>query len=225
MHYTVKRGEETFGPYTLADLQKYVQTGNVQPTDLAQSEGMSDWAPVSQVIGTIAVPTTSYGAAVAPALQPVATVPLPPNLHWSVVLICNIATRLFFPFVLFNLVWSMLLANWARKLDGDNNTLVLVAMYPAGFLAAFVAAVVMVVTRADGRILLSVIGLLIIGGLIAYIIGIFKIKAAMEEYYNSTENFGLKLSGPMTFFFSTIYLQYHVNEITKWKKDAAQGYL
>ena len=27
----------------------------------------------------------------------------------------------------------------------------------------------------------------------------------MEEYYNSTENIGLQLSGVMTFFFSTVY--------------------
>jgi len=58
----------------------------------------------------------------------------------------------------------------------------------------------------------------IIGGLIAYLFGIFKIRDAMEEYYNSRENIGLSLSGVMTFFFSTIYLQYHVNRIARWKK-------
>lgn len=58
----------------------------------------------------------------------------------------------------------------------------------------------------------------IIGGVIAYIIGIFSIRSAMEDYYNSTENIGLSLSGVMTFFFSTIYLQYHINRIARWKK-------
>ena len=46
----------------------------------------------------------------------------------------------------------------------------------------------------------------------------FSIKAAMEEYYNSTENIGLQMSGAMTFFFSTVYLQYHINSIARWKK-------
>jgi hypothetical protein len=40
----------------------------------------------------------------------------------------------------------------------------------------------------------------------------------MEEYYNSTENIGLSLSGVMTFFFSAVYLQYHINRIARWKK-------
>ena len=61
-------------------------------------------------------------------------------------------------------------------------------------------------------------GLLIIGGAIAYIVGVFKIKNAMEEYYNSRENISLVLSGVMTFFFSTVYLQYHINSIARWKK-------
>jgi hypothetical protein len=40
----------------------------------------------------------------------------------------------------------------------------------------------------------------------------------MLEYYNSREKIGLELTGAMTFFFSTVYLQYHVNEIARWKK-------
>ena len=61
-------------------------------------------------------------------------------------------------------------------------------------------------------------GLFILAGVIIYLFGIFSIKAAMEEYYNSTENVGLRMSGAMTFFFSTIYIQYHVNRIARWKK-------
>ena len=61
-------------------------------------------------------------------------------------------------------------------------------------------------------------GLFIIGGLIIYIVGLFSIKQAMEEYYNSTENAGLQLSGVMTFFFSTVYIQYHINKLARWKK-------
>jgi len=61
-------------------------------------------------------------------------------------------------------------------------------------------------------------GILFVAGLIFYIIGIFKIRDAMLEYYNSREKIGLELTGAMTFFFSTVYLQYHVNEIARWKK-------
>jgi GYF domain 2 len=211
MNYFVKRGEQRLGPFSLAELQQRVATLSILPTDLAQSEGMTDWVLVSQIIGNIPVPAPSsvgnvYGASAAPAMA-VETVPLPPNLHWLLLFILNVVTR-----GLFSLIWAIVLANWSRKLDHNDNTLVLVSMYPAGIIAGIFA---ISMTRDLGP---AIGGLLIIGGLIAYIIGVFKIKAAMEEYYNSTENIGLKLSPVMTFFFQTTYLQFHVNKIAKWKK-------
>lgn len=204
MDYFVKRGEQRFGPYSLADLQKYVQSGNVAVEDLAQSEGMTDWVPVSQVLGNIPA-TPAAGAGPAP-IADLALVDLPPNLHWSIVLILGVITR-----QLFNLAWALVQANWARKLIGDNKPMVLVAMYPAGMLAG-------VLTMVLYRDAAPLGGLFIIAGAIVYIVGMFSIKSAMEEYYNSTENIGLQLSGAMTFFFSTVYIQYHINSIARWKK-------
>ena len=42
MEYLVRRSEEQFGPYTLAELQEYAQSGRVLPTDMAKSEGLAD---------------------------------------------------------------------------------------------------------------------------------------------------------------------------------------
>jgi GYF domain 2 len=204
MGYLIKRGEQTFGPYSLTDLQRYVQSGNVLLEDLAQSEGLSDWVPVRQVLGDIPAATASTTPVVAGPV--VEHVPLPPNLHWAGLLVLNILTSKFFN--LFNLIWALILANWGRKLSGDNKPLVLVAMYPASMVAGFIAISMHV---------FAVGGLLILGGLIVYLFGIFAIREAMEDYYNSVENIGLSLSGPMTFFFSTVYLQYHVNRIARWK--------
>jgi hypothetical protein len=208
MQYFIKRGEEKFGPYTLTDLQKYVQSGNIASDDLAQSEGMSDWVPVSQVLGNIPpASVTAGGAAAAPAPE-VHLVELPPNWHWSIVLILGLLTR-----QLFNLVWAMIQANWARKLINDNKPMVLVSMYPAAMITGFI---VIAVTKDSSLAALG--GLFILGGAIVYLVGIFSIRAAMEEYYNSTENIGLSLSAAMTFFFSTVYIQYHINRIANWKK-------
>jgi ubiquitin-protein ligase len=55
MRYYVQRGLNEYGPYTLADLQRYIAQGNILLTDLTRSEGMSEWVPVAQVIGNIAV--------------------------------------------------------------------------------------------------------------------------------------------------------------------------
>jgi hypothetical protein len=209
MDYLVRRGEEQFGPYTLAELQEYAQAGRVLPTDLAKSEGLADWVPVSQILGNIpapvAVPVTTT---VAP---PEPTVPLPPNLHWALVLILGLLTR-----QLFNIAWAFVQANWARKLSGTNKALVYVAMYPAGVLSGMVAFVV--AAEMHHSELVAVGALLFIAGLIFYILGVFKIRNAMEDYYNSRERIGLALSGGMTFFFSTVYLQYHINRIARWKK-------
>jgi hypothetical protein len=204
MQYFVKRGEQRFGPYSLSDLQRYIQSGNVLSDDLAQSEGMNDWVPVSQVMGNIpALAGTDGVAAIEPEPQ---LVPLPPNLHWSIVLILGVITR-----QLFNMVWALVQANWARKLTGDNKPMVLVAMYPAGMVAGILTILLYKQAAALG-------GLFFLAGTVVYLFGIFSIKAAMEEYYNSTENIGLILSGVMTFFFSTVYLQYHINCLAKLKK-------
>jgi uncharacterized RDD family membrane protein YckC len=68
MNYFIQRGDQQYGPYTLAELQQYLAAGNIVPSDLARSEGMEQWLPVWQVAGTVAVPVTASGAAVAPAL-------------------------------------------------------------------------------------------------------------------------------------------------------------
>jgi hypothetical protein len=207
MDYFVQRGEEKFGPYTLAELQEYVQAGSILPGDLARSEGMSEAVPVSQILGNIPAPQIAQTAAV-PAPE---TVPLPPNLHWGWLLVIEVLTR-----QIFNFIWVFVLANWARKLSSDNTSLVLVAMYPAGFLAGILA---MGFGGFAGATSMEGLGMVfIIAGLIAYIVGVFKIKAAMEDYYNTRERIMLQLSAPMTFFFSSIYLQYHVNRIARWKK-------
>lgn len=212
MEYFVRRGEQQFGPYTLAEMQEYAQAGRILQTDLAKSEGIADWVPVSQILGNIPAPV----AAPVTVAAPVETVPLPPNLHWAILLVILLAGRIFgLLFLFFNWGWSMLLANWARRLINDNKAMVLVAMYPAGFLAGAFAVGLGGAAHMTGVIALG--GIMILGGLIAYIVGIFKIRDAMEEYYNSKENISLSLSGVMTFFFSTVYLQYHINRIARWK--------
>ena len=84
MDYHIKRGEQQFGPYTLSELQEYVQSGRVLPGDLAQSEGMADWVPVSQILGNIPLP---QAVAPVPTAPPLETVPLPPNVHWALLLV------------------------------------------------------------------------------------------------------------------------------------------
>src|SRR5215831_7101679 len=129
MKYYIQRQLNEYGPYTLADLQRYVAQGSIQLTDLARSEGMTDWVPVSQVLGNIPIAVnppmpaqgsvygsgTVYGgvshsaAGTAPAVATEMRVN-PPNFHWVGVLVLAIITRGFF-----SDIWLIVQANWLRK--------------------------------------------------------------------------------------------------------------
>ena len=108
MKYYIQRQLNEYGPYTLADLQRYVAQGSIQLTDLTRSEGMTDWVPVSQVIGNIPIPAltptgvyaggtdyaggmvyagsaNAYGAQAMPCEKPI----VPPDFHWALVLLIS----------------------------------------------------------------------------------------------------------------------------------------
>src|SRR5215475_12325184 len=102
MKYFIQRQLNEYGPYTLADLQRYIAQGSILLTDLTRSEGMTDWVPVSQVIGNIPIPVaappmppggatygTAAGYGAAPAM-PMAMSPTPPDFHWALVLLIGI---------------------------------------------------------------------------------------------------------------------------------------
>jgi len=65
MHYQISRNGQEYGPYTLEDLERYLGTGNVLPTDLAKGETMTEWVPVSTLLAGKVPP-----AAGAPASEP-----------------------------------------------------------------------------------------------------------------------------------------------------------
>ena len=209
MNYLVKRDLQEYGPYTLAELQRYVASGNVLLTDLCRSEGMNDWVPVSQVIGNIPVPaaapapTPASAAAAAAALYPP-----PPSLHWAIVLLLSVVTC-----GIFLWVWAFVEANWVRKVQPTSKGMILWSfaillslMY--GVLSAFpddTAKAVAIVLR--------------LGGVILWIAGAFSVKSSIEEHYNTSEPIGLELNGVMTFFFNVLYFQYHFTKINELRKS------
>lgn len=255
MKYYIKRGINEYGPYTLADLQRYVAQGNIVMTDLARSEGMTDWAPVSQILGTIAVPVAppattpasagtvysgtpatagtvysgtpaaapAYGAVPAYGAAPAATAgPVPPDFHWALVLVigffCNI----------FHFVWLFIEASFVRKIRPQASFLgFLIAGVSCIFVPAIVLYALVIAMAASGTNDPPVAMFLIffaayLAGVVLYIVGVFKMRSAIQEYYNTVEPINLRLSGVMTFFFNVLYFQYHFSRIAQWKKT---GYL
>jgi len=246
MKYYIQRGINEYGPYTLADLQRYVAQGNIALTDLARSEGMTEWTPVSQILGTIPVappPAPVPPAGTVPAPEPSAgTVysgvpaaagaapamavggPVPPDFHWALVLLLGFFCSIF------QLVWLFIEANFVKKIKPDSNHLALlitaICIEFGAVILFYVGLIAQYATNPNSQeppwaaLALALVGLL--GFLVTYIMGIFKMRAALVEYYNTVEPINLRLSGVMTFFFNILYFQYHFSRIASWKKT---GYL
>ncbi len=236
MKYFIQRELNEYGPYTLADLQRYVSQGSILLTDLTRSEGMTEWVPVSQVIGNIPAPAPSpvqsatpaaggtvYGATgtvydgsisgygMQPAYVPMGG-PVPTDLHWAIVLLITVFTC-----GLFSYAWMIVEAVFAKKLKPASNAFLLIILGIVGiFCSFFIGAMINGITRGESS---PFSGLISLAATVVYFVGIFKIKSDLEEYYNSVEPINLQLSGVMVFFFNVFYFQYHLSRIAQWKKS------
>lgn len=233
MKYYIQRQLNEYGPYTLADLQRYVAQGSIQLSDLTRSEGMTDWVPVSQVIGNIPIPvpvpvTPAYGVGAGyggggtvyggsgtvygghPGAIGMDT-PVPIDFHWALVLLIGIFTcGLFFS------AWTIVEAVFVRKIKPESKGLMFVIIavagsYLGGFANGFISAMNHTDPQPLGHLITIVFALL-------YLVGAFTMRSDLEEYYNTEEPINLKLSGVMTFFFSIFYFQHHFSRIAQWKK-------
>jgi GYF domain 2 len=210
MNYFVIRNGQEYGPYSLADLQRYVASGQILVSDMARSEGMSEPLPVSQIVGTIPVPVPSAPA----ATLGLADYPDPPNLHWGLVLLFGIISC-----GIFSLVWDLIQAAWMKKVAPQSRA-IFYYIGGAGILVAiFFSSFAMSLSHSKSPFT----GLLNLAYYIILLVGRFSMRNSLEEHYNSVERMGLALSGVMTFFFGGIYFQYHLNEIVRRKNAVRMG--
>jgi hypothetical protein len=236
MKYYIRRDLNEYGPYTLADLQRYVAQGNISLSDLTRSEGMTDWVPVSQVIGNIPPPAPSaspypaapaaspagspsqtagtvYSGAAAYGSQPVSALagPMPPDFHWALVLLIG-----FFTCGIFLWVWLLVEAAFVKKIRPQSNALIfgivaLICSYGGQFIRVF--------DLMNHRAGISPFGGLVgIASIVLYFVAVFTMKSELEQYYNSVEPINLRLNGVMVFFFAVFYFQHHFTRISRWKK-------
>jgi hypothetical protein len=242
MKYFIQRQLNEYGPYTLADLQRYVAQGSILPTDLTRSEGMTEWTPVSQVIGNIPIPlaagtaagayaggaayggsgtvydgsTTGFGVQAVPMQG---SLLVPPDLHWGLVLLIGIFTcGLFFS------AWMIVEAVFVRKIKPDSKALLFVIIGVAGgYLGGFANGFISAINHTNPQPLGHLIS---ITTAIIFLVAAFQMRSDLEDYYNTIEPINLQLSGVMTFFFAVFYFQHHLSRISQWKKTgmlAPQG--
>jgi hypothetical protein len=225
MLYHVSRNGQNYGPYTLEDLQRYVAAGNVLATDMAKSDEMPDWIPVSQVLGAsmpaAPAPGAVYGAPVPAYAAAASQYPDPPNLHWALVLLIGCFTC-----GLFLIIWIFVQAAWMRKVDPRSKALTYFIVAMAIYVVMIVAEVAMMASAGNGTPstgLTALCGLLSIVYFVVYLVAIFTMRTNMEEHFNGPEPIGLSLSGVMTFFFNVLYFQYHFTRINELKRAARAG--
>jgi xanthine/uracil permease len=212
MLYHVSRNGQNYGPYTLEDLQRYVTSGNVLPTDLAKSDEMADWIPVSQVLGA------AYGGGV-PAYPATAVVyPDPPNLHWALVLVIGMFTC-----GIFSIVWMFVQAAWMRKVNPNSKALFYYIGVFVLYLITIGAEVAMMIANKNGTPasgITALYGVCALASFVMFLMAIFTMRSDMEQHFTVEEPIGLSLSGVMTFFFSLYYFQYHFTRINELKRAA-----
>ncbi len=216
MHYQISRNGQTYGPYTLEDLRRYLETGNVLPGDLTKSEEMAEWIPVSQVLAATPqapFPAASYAdansGAVAGPVNPASlnsAYPDPPNLHWGLVLVFGFLCSFFW------LVWLFVQASWMRKVQPTSQALL---YYAASVGALVLGGITSAISHAG-----AISALFFLAYVVLLFVGHFSLRASLEEHYNVAEPIGLKLGPVMTFFFNTVYFQYHFNRINEAKSSA-----
>jgi hypothetical protein len=222
--YHVSRNRTTLGVYPEADARDYYAQGRIAPTDLVWCEGMQAWLPASEVFGpapqaaapieppptppmpAASTPTPETGAAYN---NPASSVPLPPKLHWALVLLFTLVT-----FGIFFIVWIFIQAAWVKKIHPRSNAMTLLVVYLA---LVLLGNVISGASQKDSSEA-AMGSLLVLAGSIVSIVGIFSMRRAMINYYNTVEPIGLKLSGVLTFFLGVFYLQYHMTRIIRWKE-------
>jgi hypothetical protein len=155
-----------------------------------------------------------FGAPVAASAAP-GNGPIPPSMHWLVLLILTWVTG-----GLAGLVWTFRQASFVKKLDPSSKAVMLLAITTLGMVAQVVMYISAMRSLSSSSIATAsmVILLLNVVIIVCGLMALFGMRSSIVRYYNTTEPIGLKLSGIMTFFFSILYFQYHFSRIAEWKK-------
>ncbi|MDQ2947945.1 MAG: hypothetical protein M3Y27_18765, partial [Acidobacteriota bacterium] len=195
---------------------RYLADGSIQYSDLARTETMSEWLPLSQLL------QSGQSLPLSPP-PPRGVGPIPPSLHWAFVLVLGLVTGLF------HYVWMFVQAVFIKKIDPHSKAILLytlgVLAMVGGILIAVVFAFVFSAWGSESRdptVPAVVMGLImfvvVMAGSALIIAGAFNIRSSMLQHYNSVEPINLRMSAVMTCFFNTLYIQYHFTRIAKWKE-------
>jgi|HubBroStandDraft_1064217.scaffolds.fasta_scaffold48618_2 hypothetical protein len=143
-----------------------------------------------------------------PSAPPVVrATPRPPRLHWGWVLALQFVTR-----GLFEWGWLIVQANWVRRVRGKSRAfpfaIALACLLPLLILYVVFMAVLMRLLGAEFQTGVAfMVGLWVISFVVLRLVTVYTLRAELQE-----EPIGIPLGGVMTFFFGTVYFQYHLRD-------------
>jgi len=247
MNYYISRGGQQYGPYSLADVQKYIAQGSISPGDFARTDTMTNWVPLSQLLAGAAPPPSPPQPPVqqppaqpqwpgyqpqpqpqqAPYAQPAyPAAPVSPMQSPQVPQAGG--------FVPPSLHWALVLVLgmvtcgvfsfvWifiqAAFIKKIRPASNLIMLYVIAVVLAVVGyPIFLISSMQEAQAGIALGGLIYFGGLVMNFVAIFKARSLLLEYYNTVEPINLRLSGVMTFFFNILYFQYHFTRIAEWKR-------
>jgi hypothetical protein len=146
---------------------------------------------------------------------PVMGSPVPPNMHWAVVLILSWVTG-----GLAGVIWMFKQAAFVKKIDPSNKAIPMLVIAMLAMVGQLGLVFSMMGSRSmsDIAALTAVMMVLNLVIVVVGLIAVFGMRSSIVRYYNTVEPIGLQLSGVMTFFFSILYFQHHFSRIAAWKQ-------
>lgn len=226
--FHINRDGTSFGIFDEAEARALFAQSTIRPTDLVWCDGMAGWLPASEGFGPAiapplptvplataadpryAAPFSGFDATAPSTVAETTQVPMPPKLHWGLVLLFTLLTV-----GLFAVVWVFRQAIWAKKIDPTSRAV----WFYAGYIVLAVIANVITPSPDEASLGLALLRLVCsLGGLVLVCCGSFSVRRSMVDYFTTVEPIGLRMSGAMTFFFNTLYLQHHMTRIAKWKE-------
>jgi hypothetical protein len=209
MTYRTARNGQIYGPYSLMEVQRYLASGQILPSDLAQSESMQEWLPIEQLFPTAPTPATMHPGGL-PRLFPD-----PPDLPWWVALIIGIFTAGFF----FQ-IWDIVEAAWMRRVKPSSIALYLylaeglvylfklpLTFHSIAYNLGFGPPV-----ESGHPFPLTLLGLML------FLASRFVFRNELLRHFNGPEPIGLRLNWFLTLLFGGLYFQYHFNRINELKR-------
>lgn len=214
MEYRIQRGDQTFGPYTEAEVREYLASGNLVEEDLARTEDMKKWRPLRKILPKRKRP--KFAMFNPAGLR--ADLPTPPDIPWVMALVLEMVTGLAF-FV----GWDIVQAVWLRRVEKSSRaiiyysiTAVLVLLNAQSFYANFrhysFFAPLAHVTNAT---------YLTVAILVMSVVARFSMRRSLLDHYNLVQPIGLRLSWLWTFLLGGLYFQYKFNQINELKRSLA----